>query len=54
MGVGLGVEAVTAGIRGAREIHALDVHPESVAAATRHYRRLAGERPDTLFAPAVE
>ncbi|MFE0806261.1 methyltransferase [Streptomyces sp. NPDC058794] len=53
MGVGLGVEAVAAGTRGAREIHALDVHPQSVAAATRHYRRLVGERPDTAFLPAV-
>ncbi|MGW3991242.1 methyltransferase [Streptomyces sp. NPDC004830] len=51
MGVGLGVEAVAAGVRGAREIHALDVHPQSVAAATRHYRRLVGERP--AFHPAV-
>ncbi|MFL9655063.1 hypothetical protein ACJ7VE_15255 [Streptomyces sp. PB17] len=53
MGVGLGVEAVAAGVRGAREIHALDVHPESVAAATGHYRRLVGERPGTTFLPAV-
>ncbi|WP_318219206.1 methyltransferase [Streptomyces sp. SCL15-6] len=53
MGVGLGVEAVAAGVRGAREIHALDVHPESVAAATGHYRRLVGERPATAFLPAV-
>ncbi|MEJ1199341.1 MULTISPECIES: methyltransferase [unclassified Streptomyces] len=53
MGVGLGVEAVAAGIRGAREIHALDVHAESVAAATGHYWRLVGERPDTAFLPAV-
>ncbi|MDT6983513.1 methyltransferase [Streptomyces lusitanus] len=53
MGVGLGVEAAAAGVRGAREIHALDVHPESVAAATGHYRRLVGERPDTTFLPAV-
>ncbi len=36
MGVGLGVEAVAAGLRGATEIHAIDVHPPSVAAATRH------------------
>ncbi|MFH9434931.1 methyltransferase [Streptomyces rochei] len=53
MGVGLGVEAVAAGLRGATEIHAIDVHPPSVAAATRHYRRLVGERPDTAFHPLV-
>ncbi|MFI1023296.1 methyltransferase [Streptomyces olivaceus] len=53
MGAGLGVEAVVAGVRGAREIHALDVHPRSVAAATDHYRRLVGEHPDTAFLPAV-
>ncbi|MFI9611631.1 hypothetical protein ACIHCM_08060 [Streptomyces sp. NPDC052023] len=53
MGAGLGVEAVAAATRGAREIHARDVHPESVAAATRHYRRLAGEHPDTAFRPAL-
>ncbi|MFI7351596.1 methyltransferase [Streptomyces sp. NPDC049936] len=53
MGAGLGVEAVAAGLRGAREIHALDVHPQSVAATARHYRRLVGERAGTSFLPAV-
>ncbi|MEO3755523.1 methyltransferase [Streptomyces sp. B6B3] len=53
MGVGLGVEAVAAGLRGAREIHALDVHPESVATTRRHYERLVGERPGTAFLPRV-
>ncbi len=43
MGVGLGVEAVAAGVRGAREIHALDVHPESVASTKRHYERFVGD-----------
>ncbi|WP_217167826.1 methyltransferase [Streptomyces sp. AC512_CC834] len=53
MGVGLGVEAVAAGVRGAREIHAIDVHPQSVAVTARHYGRLVGERPDTVFRPLV-
>ncbi|MET8899651.1 methyltransferase [Streptomyces sp. NPDC004538] len=53
MGVGLGVEAVAAAHRGAREIHAIDVHPESVATAARHYARIVGERPDTAFLPVV-
>jgi release factor glutamine methyltransferase len=53
MGVGLGVEAVAAGLRGAREIHALDVHPESVATTRRHYERLVGERAGTAFVPLV-
>lgn len=53
MGAGLGVEAVTAGLRGAREIHAMDVHAESVASAARHYARLVGEREGTAFRPVV-
>ncbi|MFX4295209.1 methyltransferase [Streptomyces bohaiensis] len=53
MGVGLGVEAVAAGLRGAREVHALDVHPASIAATTRHYRQLVGDRPGTAFHPRV-
>ncbi|RKN04493.1 methyltransferase [Streptomyces radicis] len=53
MGVGLGVEAVVAGLRGARAIHAVDVHEESVATAARHYARLVGERPGTAFVPVV-
>lgn len=43
MGVGLGVEAVVAGRCGARSIHALDVHEESVSTATRHYKRIVGD-----------
>ncbi|OLT16951.1 methyltransferase [Pseudonocardia sp. CNS-139] len=53
MGVGLGVEAVVAGLRGAREIYAIDVHPDSVAAATRHYERLVGPKEGTAFVPVV-
>ncbi|EPH46703.1 methyltransferase [Streptomyces aurantiacus] len=53
MGAGLGVEAVAAGLRGAREIYAMDVHPESVATAARHYARLAGDREGTAFLPAA-
>ncbi|MGA4842196.1 methyltransferase [Streptomyces sp. G45] len=53
MGAGLGVEAVAAGVRGAREIHAMDVHPESVATAARHYARLVGDRDGTAFLPAA-
>lgn len=53
MGAGLGVEAVAAGVRGAREIYALDVHPESVATAARHYARLVGERSGADLVPVV-
>ncbi|WP_016908806.1 hypothetical protein [Streptomyces xiaopingdaonensis] len=53
MGVGLGVEAVVAGLRGAREIHAMDVDPESVRATTGAYERIVGERPGTRFRPRV-
>ncbi len=45
MGAGLGVEAVVAGVRGARAVYALDVHPESVRTAERHYARIVGEQP---------
>jgi release factor glutamine methyltransferase len=44
MGAGLGVEAVVAGVRKARRVHALDVHDESVRAATLHYDRIVGRR----------
>lgn len=44
MGAGLGVEAVVAGVRKARRVHALDVHDESVGAATLHYDRIVGRR----------
>ncbi|QPP11156.1 methyltransferase [Streptomyces bathyalis] len=53
MGVGLGVEAVVAGLQGAREIHALDIDPASVRAMTEHYERIVGERPGTVFIPLV-
>ena len=44
MGAGLGVEAVVAGVRNARSVHALDIHEESVRAAARHYDRIVGRR----------
>ncbi|WP_405608746.1 methyltransferase [Streptomyces sp. NBC_01508] len=53
MGAGLGVEAVAAGIRGAREIYAFDIHAESVDTAARHYERLVGTREGTAFLPAA-
>ncbi|RST17694.1 methyltransferase [Streptomyces sp. WAC05374] len=53
MGAGLGVEAVIAGTLGAREVYAADVHPDSVATATGHYRRIVGDRPGTVFRPLV-
>ncbi|MFG2011272.1 hypothetical protein ACGFNF_19620 [Micromonospora sp. NPDC048868] len=53
MGVGVGVEAVAAGLRGAHTAYALDVHPASVRATARHYRTHVGERPDTRFVPLV-
>ncbi|MFD7551183.1 methyltransferase [Streptomyces sp. NPDC059578] len=53
IGAGLGVEAVIAGTRGAREVWASDIHPDSVATAAEHYARLVGERPDTVFHPLV-
>ncbi|MEY7972114.1 methyltransferase [Saccharomonospora xinjiangensis] len=53
MGVGLGVEAVVAGRRGAKEIYAIDVHPLSVDTTTRHYERLVGHREGTTFVPVV-
>ncbi|WP_030684846.1 methyltransferase [Streptomyces sp. NRRL B-1347] len=52
-GAGLGVEAVAAGVRGAREIYAMDVHATSVATAARHYARLVGPRDGTAFLPAA-
>ncbi|AXE24112.1 methyltransferase [Streptomyces globosus] len=53
MGVGLGVEAVIAGTLGAREVYAVDVHPDSVATAAAHYGRIVGDRTDTVFRPLV-
>ncbi|MEG3626810.1 methyltransferase [Streptomyces poriticola] len=53
MGAGLGVEAVAAAVRGAREIYAIDIHPESVATTARHYERIVGTRPGTTLHPVV-
>ncbi|GGS35847.1 methyltransferase [Actinokineospora fastidiosa] len=53
MGVGLGVEAVAAGLRGARTVFALDVHPASVETTARHYAQHVGDRPGTEFVPLV-
>ncbi|MFF8841165.1 methyltransferase [Streptomyces sp. NPDC015127] len=53
MGAGLGVEAVVAGVREAREVYAMDVDPDSVRAAAEHYARIVGERPGTAFHPLV-
>lgn len=53
MGAGLGIEAVVAGLRGAREVYAADVHPESVAATRRNYARLVGGAAGTAFTPVV-
>ncbi|WP_260333526.1 methyltransferase [Streptomyces beigongshangae] len=54
IGAGLGVEAVIAGVMGAREIYAADIHPDSVATATAHYGLIVGaDRPGTVFRPLV-
>ncbi|GAB2505292.1 class I SAM-dependent methyltransferase [Nocardiopsis aegyptia] len=55
MGSGLGVEAVVAGLRGARTVHAVDVHPASVRATEDNYRRLVDGAADTAtaFVPVV-
>ncbi|MGA4803238.1 methyltransferase [Streptomyces lavendulocolor] len=53
IGAGLGVEAVIAGVKGAREVYAADIHPDSVATAAAHYELLAGDRPGTVFRPLV-
>jgi release factor glutamine methyltransferase len=42
MGCGLGVEAVVAGVKGARTVYALDVHPGSVRTAVQHYEKIVG------------
>lgn len=42
MGCGLGVETVAAGLRGAAQTYAVDVHPASVAAAVEHYEKHVG------------
>ncbi|RNL84455.1 methyltransferase [Halostreptopolyspora alba] len=53
MGCGLGVEAVIAANRGAREVHALDVHPDSVRATAGHFARLVGEPSATTLVPTT-
>lgn len=53
IGVGLGVEAVIAGVMDAREIWAADIHPDSVAATRACYERLVPHRPDTTLRPLV-
>ncbi|SDQ20045.1 release factor glutamine methyltransferase [Actinopolyspora saharensis] len=53
MGVGLGVEAVAAGLAGAREIHAVDVHSDSVATAARHFERHVGSSARSPLVPVV-
>ncbi|WP_017603027.1 class I SAM-dependent methyltransferase [Nocardiopsis alkaliphila] len=53
MGVGLGVEAIVAGLRGAARVHALDVHPASVAATEAGYHRIVGTDRPTEFLPRV-
>ncbi|WP_051338326.1 methyltransferase [Streptomyces flavidovirens] len=53
IGAGLGVEAVIAGVKGAREIYAADIHPDSVATAAAHYDLIVGDRPGTVFRPLV-
>lgn len=45
VGAGLGVEAVVAGIRGAGQVYALDVHGASVDAVAAHYARIVGDSP---------
>ncbi|ASO20381.1 release factor glutamine methyltransferase [Actinoalloteichus hoggarensis] len=49
MGAGLGVEAVIAGLRGAREVVVLDVHADSVRVAAEHYARLAAPTSSSVF-----
>ncbi len=53
MGVGLGVETVAAGVVGAREIYAVDVHPDSVCTAHRHFESHIGSSAPTTFVPVV-
>lgn len=53
MGVGLGVEAVAAGLAGAREIHAVDVHSDSVATTARHFERHVGSSARSALVPVV-
>jgi release factor glutamine methyltransferase len=53
MGCGLGVEAVAAGVAGARTVYALDVHPESVRTTVRHYEKIVGSVVGTDGPPLI-
>ncbi|NKY99568.1 methyltransferase [Nocardiopsis alborubida] len=53
MGVGLGVEAVAAGARGADRVHAADVHAPSVEAAARNFAHLLQGRTATELVPVT-
>lgn len=53
MGVGLGVETVAAGLAGARRIHAVDVHPDSVTTAAHHFERHVAPAGSPVFVPVV-
>ncbi|MCY9787448.1 methyltransferase [Nocardiopsis sp. EMB25] len=53
MGVGLGVEAVAAGARGAGEVHAIDVHAPSVEATARNFDRVLDGGTTTRLVPWV-
>lgn len=53
MGSGLGVEAAVAALRGARSVHALDIHPASVAATEQTYRAIVPEPRTAEFTALV-
>lgn len=53
MGVGLGVEAVAAGMQGARQIYAIDVDSASVSAAQKHVARILGPDAVNTVVPLV-
>ncbi|MQA12401.1 MAG: methyltransferase [Pseudonocardiaceae bacterium] len=53
MGIGLGVEAIIAGSLGAKEVYAIDVHPESVRTTQRYYDELVGPRSSAAFVPVI-
>jgi release factor glutamine methyltransferase len=42
MGVGVGIEAVVAGLQGAEQVFGLDIHPSSVRTAERYYGQIVG------------
>jgi release factor glutamine methyltransferase len=51
MGVGLGAEAVAAGVAGAARIYALDVHEPSVRVTRQHFEEFVGT--DGVLVPVV-